>query len=113
MQVSISVHCKARQAHAYEFFVSAIASKIGKLTSAAALLLSTASLNVKARLSRSYSTGATKWSMFRLMAFAKSQRGSHECRTHGYNQRYSSRRDDFCSIALPNGQPRRPTIQFQ
>jgi hypothetical protein len=71
MQVSISVHREARRAHAYEFFASAIASKTRKLTSAAALLLSIASLNVKARLSRSYSTAAMKGSMFRLMAFAK------------------------------------------
>src|SRR5919198_4400313 len=62
--------------------MSAIASKTRKLTSAAELLLSTASLNVKARLSRSYSTAATKRSMSRLIAFAKSQRGSHECRSY-------------------------------
>jgi hypothetical protein len=40
---------------------------------------STASLNVEARLSRFYSTAAMKQSMSRLTAFAKSQRGSHEC----------------------------------
>jgi hypothetical protein len=26
-----------------------------------------------------------------------------KCRTHGYKQRYSSRRDDFCSITLASG----------
>jgi hypothetical protein len=62
-------------------FVSAIASKTRKLTSAAALPLSTASLNLKASLSQSCSTAATKRSLFRPTAFAKSQRGSHECRS--------------------------------
>src|SRR5262245_58255210 len=57
-------------------FVSTIASKTRKLTSAAALSLSTASLDLKARLSRSYSTATTKRLLFRLTAFAKSQGGS-------------------------------------
>jgi hypothetical protein len=61
-------------------FVSVIASKTRKLTSAAALPLSTASLNLKVSLSRSYSTAATKRLLSRLTAFAKSYGGSHECR---------------------------------
>ena len=32
--------------------------------------------------------------------------------TNGYNQRYSNRRDDFCSIALASGQPWCPSIQL-
>jgi hypothetical protein len=64
-----------------QIFVSAIASKTRTLTSAAALPLSTATLNLKARLSRSYSTAATKRSLFRLTAFAKSQRGNQESRS--------------------------------
>src|SRR5262245_28485887 len=67
-------------------FVSAIASKTRKLTSAAALPLSTASLNLEASLSRSCSTAATKCSLFRPTAFAKSQRGSHECRSCDLNR---------------------------
>src|SRR5947208_5832885 len=62
-------------------FMSATASKTRKLTSAAALPLSTASLNLEASLSRSCSTATTKCSLFRPTAFAKSQRGSHECRS--------------------------------
>src|SRR5262249_36422589 len=50
------------------------------LTSAAALPLSTARSSLETSLSRSCSTATTKRSLFRLMTFAKSQRGSHECR---------------------------------
>src|SRR5262249_22258684 len=32
--------------------------------------------------------------------------------TNGYNQRYSNRRHDFCSIALASGQPWCPAIQL-
>jgi len=60
-------------------FVSAIASKTRKLTSAAALPLSTARSSLETNLSRSFSTATTKHLLFRLTAFAKSQRGSHEC----------------------------------
>jgi hypothetical protein len=80
-------------------FTSATASKTRKLTSAAALPLSTARLNVKARLSRSYSTDATKRSTSRLTVFAKSQRGSHECRHHLHHLTdfwLNSRIDAFC-----------------
>src|SRR5262249_26696803 len=60
--------------------MSAIASKTRKLTSAAALPLSTARSSLETSLSRSCSTAATKRSMSRLTAFAKSHRGNHECR---------------------------------
>jgi hypothetical protein len=53
-----------------------------KITSAAALPLSTARSSLETSLSRSCSTATTKQSLFRLMAFAKSQRGSHECRSY-------------------------------
>jgi hypothetical protein len=52
-----------------------------KLTSAAALPLSTVRSSLETSLSRSCSTAATKRSMFRLTAFAKSQRGNHKRRS--------------------------------
>src|SRR5262249_26544769 len=62
-------------------FTSAIASKTRKPTSAAALPLSTARSSLETTLSRSFSTATTKHLLFRLTAFAKSQRVSHECRS--------------------------------
>jgi hypothetical protein len=52
-----------------------------KITSAAALPLSTARSSLETSLSRSCSTAATKRLMSRVTAFAKSQRGNHECRS--------------------------------
>jgi hypothetical protein len=57
------------------------ASKTGKLTSEAALPLSTARSSLERSLLRFFSTAPTKHLLFRLTAFAKFQRGSHECRS--------------------------------
>jgi len=62
-------------------FRLATASKTRKLTSAAALPLSTARSSLETSLSRFFSTAPTKHLLFRLTAFANSQRGSHECRS--------------------------------
>ena len=52
-----------------------------KTHSAAALPLSTARSSLETSLSRSFSMATTKHLLFRLTAFAKSPRGSHECRS--------------------------------
>src|SRR5262249_53916621 len=82
------------------------------LTSAATLPLSTARSSLETSLSRSCSTATTKRLLFPLTAFAKSQRGNHECRScdlpRGGTAHYYSSGCSSCFIIYSTAPPRPP-----